>query len=803
MAKTIDERIVELDFNNKDFEQGVKETMGSIDKLNKGLQFKGATKGLEQIDKRASTVNFSSMSSGIDAIANRFSTMGIIGMTIIQNLTNSVLQFGRSVANTLVVDPVKMGFSEYETKINAIQTILANTSKEGVTLERVTEVLDELNTYADQTIYNFTEMTKNIGTFTAAGIDLDTSAAAIKGIANLAAVSGSNSQQASTAMYQLSQALSSGTLKLQDWNSVVNAGMGGMVFQEALKETARVHGVNVDKMIEQNGSFRESLKEGWITKDILTETLAKFTGDLTEAQLVAMGYAENQVEEILKLGEVANDAATKVKTLTQLGDTLKEAMQSGWTQSWELIIGDFEQAKAALTGISDYLGGMINDAASARNAILQGWQDLGGRENLFNSFFQTIEAIERIIKPFKAAMAEIFPPVTAEKLHALTWGLEVLTGNLQISQETAEKFKMAFKAFFAAIDIGIRFVVSFAKALWTFLQSFEGGGEKMWNVVRSVSEFIINLREAIIEGKSFDKLFDNMFTGLRTFISDAAKATREFIQALKDSETLQTLWSVLKVVAGGLAYAVKILWDAFKGREKIDWGPLKEFFKELSAGLKLSEKAENFFDGLMKSLKNFGEKMGPKAKEVVKHIGEVRGAIVEWLKEKLSNLDANKVLDTINKGLLGGLLLGLKSFVKDGQSILGGGLFVVFLKEVTSFVSNAGSVFSNVNGILDGVKDSLKAYQNQLKSKMLLRIAAAIAILALAIIALTFIDPEKLTLATVAIAAMFAALIATMDTMGAITKDNPKKLGVLSTIVSGVVYRIKETGRVSCWKMIT
>ncbi len=203
------------------------------------------------------------------------------------------------------------------------------------------------------TIYNFTEMTRNIGTFTAAGVDLETSVSAIKGIANLAAVSGSTSQQASTAMYQLSQALAAGTVKLQDWNSVVNAGMGGQVFQDALKETARVHGVAIDQMIKDEGSFRETLSKGWLTSEILTDTLAKFTGDLSEAQLKQMGYTDEQVASIIKMGQTANDAATKVKTLSQLFDTLKEAAQSGWTQTWELIVGDFDQAKELFTGISD------------------------------------------------------------------------------------------------------------------------------------------------------------------------------------------------------------------------------------------------------------------------------------------------------------------------------------------------------------------------------------------------------------------------------------------------------------------
>lgn len=304
---------------------------------------------------------------------------------------------------------------------------MANTRTKGTTLDEVNAALEKLNLYADKTIYNFPQMAKNIGTFTAAGVALEPAVAAIKGIANLAAVSGSNADQASTAMYQLSQAMSSGTVKLMDWNSVVNAGMGGQVFQDALMRTAKVHGVAVDTYIKQDGSFRETLQRGWLTSKILTDTLSTFTGDLTREQLKAMGtakgaqqqyvlfnkeqlkslaftqeqlkamnmnettsaaiaanytqeqmkrfglsagqleliakyskegaaymkeaqasgagFSEQQIDEMVAMGESANDAATKVKTLTQLLSTMGESISGGWAMTWQYIIGDFEQAK--------------------------------------------------------------------------------------------------------------------------------------------------------------------------------------------------------------------------------------------------------------------------------------------------------------------------------------------------------------------------------------------------------------------------------------------------------------------------
>ena len=373
MSKTIDERVVEMRFDNSRFEKNVQTSMSTLDKLKQKLNLTGASKGLENVNAAAKNFNLSGMGTAIETVHSKFSALEIMGITALANITNSAVNAGKRIVSALTFEPVTTGFQEYETQINAVQTILANTQSKGSTLEDVNKALDELNTYADKTIYNFTEMTRNIGTFTAAGVDLDKSVTSIKGIANLAAVSGSTSQQASTAMYQLSQALAAGKVQLMDWNSVVNAGMGGELFQNALKRTAKQMGYNVDEMIKKYGSFRESLTKGeWLTSEVLTETLTQLSGAYTKADLIAQGYTEKQAEEITKLADTAVGAATEVKTFTQLWDTLKEAAQSGWTQSWEIIIGDFEEAKSLLTGVSKFFGNIIDNISTRRNKILEG-----------------------------------------------------------------------------------------------------------------------------------------------------------------------------------------------------------------------------------------------------------------------------------------------------------------------------------------------------------------------------------------------------------------------------------------------
>lgn len=372
MSTTIDERVVAMRFDSAQFEKRVQSTMSILDKFKQKLNFSGASKGLENINRAAKGVNLNGLGSAAETVGLRFNAMYTMADQALRNITNRVQHTAESMIKAFTIDPVKTGFQEYETQINSVQTILANTQSKGTDLGQVNAALDELNTYADQTIYNFTEMTRNIGTFTAAGVDLDKSVQSIKGIANLAAVSGSTSQQASTAMYQLSQALAAGKVSLMDWNSVVNAGMGGEVFQNALIRTSELLKTGAKDAIATYGTFRESLTQGeWLTAEVLTETLAQLSGAYTEAELIAQGYTKEQANEILQLAQTATDAATKVKTFTQLLDTLKESAQSGWTQTWELFFGDFEQAKEMWTGVSDTLGGLINSMSESRNNVLE------------------------------------------------------------------------------------------------------------------------------------------------------------------------------------------------------------------------------------------------------------------------------------------------------------------------------------------------------------------------------------------------------------------------------------------------
>ena len=773
MSTTIDERIVEMRFDNKQFEQNIQTSLSSLDKLKKSLNLEGAAKGLETVNDAANKCsgNMSPLSNAVETVRVRFSALEVMAITALQNITNSALAAGKNLVSAFTIDPIKTGFEEYETQINAVQTILANTSSKGTTLDQVNNALDELNHYADMTIYNFTEMTRNIGTFTAAGVDLDTSVAAIKGIANLAAVSGSNSQQASTAMYQLSQALAAGTVKLQDWNSVVNAGMGGQVFQDALKETAKVHGIAIDEMIKDEGSFRETLSKGWLTSDILTETLAKFTGDLNEDQLRTMGYTDDQIKSIMEMGKTANDAATKVKTFTQLFDTLKEAAQSGWTQSWEIIVGDFEEAKELLTEVSDTFSAVINASADARNKMLQDWKDLGGRTMMIEAVKNVFEGLVSVAKPVREAFNEIFPPMTGKQLAEITERIRDLTAKFKMGEESSKNLKNTFKGVFAVLDIVGQAFKAVAGGVGELIGLFLPAGNGVLSLTGSFGEYLVKLDETVkktdIFGKAVSTVVDIVKTVI-TFVKTAGEKVKEFGKAAGekfDFPGFKLFHSFLERVHDRMA-------QIGDGAGKMKSGVIVAF--EM-----MGEALEK-----CKFLKVM-EALWTAVKVIAGGIADAVGTMMGTLAEKLGNADFSGVLDILNSIAVGGIALSVSKF----------------LKSVTEPLEGLNGVLEGVTGILDGVRGCFEAYQTNLKAGTLLKIGAAIALLAGSIVAISLIDSDKLSASLGAITVLFANLLGAMAIFNKISSDTGKvskactamiAMSVAVSILAGALKKVSD-----------
>ena len=550
MSRSVDERVVEMQFDNKQFESGIKTSLKSLDNLKKGLNFDSASKSLSNIEKQVKGFSLAGIEKGVDLISSRFTNLGIVGVTALQNITNAAINAGTQMVKALTIDPVLTGFNEYETKMGAITTILTNTASKGTTLEDVNRVLNELNTYADKTIYNFAEMTRNIGTFTAAGVDLETSAKAIQGIANLAAGSGSTSAQASTAMYQLSQAIAAGRVSLQDWNSVVNAGMGGELFQNALKETAKQMGIVVDESV----SFRESISaagggESWLTSDVLVKTLEKFADD----------------ESLLK-------AATQVKTFTQLIDTMKESVQSGWAQSWEYIIGDSEQAAELFTSISDGFNSIIGPSTEARNAALQFWNINGGREAVIQGITNVLKTLGDILGPIGDEFQKAFPPITGQTLVDISQKFLDLTENFKIGDTTAKNIKSTFSGLFSVIQLFGKGVSAVIKPIFGLTDGVVSIGGAALSATGAFGDFLTKLNESTSVNDALSVIstsLEKATSSISNFISSVFKNTGDvsgFFRKFADGavDTLSTVASKLSEVIQWISDNVSI-GDVFAG----------------------------------------------------------------------------------------------------------------------------------------------------------------------------------------------------------------------------------------------
>jgi tape measure domain-containing protein len=714
---SIDQRVVQMTFDNRQFEQGIATTLASLNKLSQGLKLEGATKGLGEVEKAANSFSLGRIADGVEEIGGKFKAMSVIGITALSELTSKAIESGIELVKKFTIEPITEGFKNYETEINAIQVVLANTQRYGTTLPQVRDALNELNKYANQTVYNFSEMADNIGRFTADGVNLETAVSSIKGIANLAAMSGATTQQASTGMYQLSQAIAAGVVHLQDWNSVVNAGFGGKVFQDALVETARVHGVAVDSMIKKEGSFRMSLQKGWLTSQILTETLSKFTGDLSDAQLKSMGYTKEQITQIQAQAKAAVQAATNIKTLSQLTQALKEEVATAYGIVFRTIFGDLDEATVLFTNLHNVLENGLTNPIYALNKVLEGWASLGGRTVLIDGLTKAFQALSAIIKPIKDAFREIFPPTTAKQLYDMTVSFRDFMEKLKIGGQTAEELKRTFAGVFAVIKIVVDVVVALGKEIFTLLG-------KVTPASGGILKFTANMGDWLVKAKDFVEHGDRINKLLETFnkkVDEAVTKVKEFaghIEKIFSKIDTSKFEKSLDNVGKKLGPFGK-LWDL---ADKA-WASL---YAHLGAIAK-------YFEPLAEKFETFFKKLGSAVMSIVSGMGDI---------------NFKDVLNAIDTGLFAGLVLLVKKIVDRFKG---------------------GHDSNPIEGFVDTIKETFEALtktfeqmQKTLKAATLLEIALAIGVMTISVSKLAKIDSGGLLRASSAITAMFVQLMGTM-----------------------------------------
>lgn len=850
MSKTIEQEIVALDFDAAKFRAGLRDATKSLEDFKKSFDFYGAQRGMAELE-RASQIDFSGLERSIQGISGRMSALGIIGATVISNITSSVMSAAGRMFDALIMTPLTTGLEEYETQLNSVQTILANTARYGTTLQDVTTALDELNLYADKTIYNFTQMTESIGKFTTAGVDLDTSVAAIKGIANAAALSGSNAQQASTAMYQLSQAISSGVVRLQDWISVENAGLGGQIFRDSLIETARVYGVAIDDILEDEGGFRNSLATGWLSSEILLETLSKFTGDLTEQQLIAMGYTEEQIAGIIELGQNANDAATKIKTLTQFKDTLLEALQSGWSETWRLVLGDFEQAKELWGTLSDIFGNMISSSSDARNSMIRFWASAGGRDDTINAVINIISALSNILGTLRDGITDIFDPLKAGDLLLISRRFLQFSEALLSASENTAPLRTIIRGIAAALDIAKLAILALLRPIGELLSKLLPLGDDILETSLNVSDAIVAFREFAIETDFFNNVVDDAIAYLADLRDRAKELIREFIEleVVQDlitwfrgitrsdiNNVFDGLLVVLKALAAPfvfLALSAKRVYEEFlkfqfvqdiiSWIDGITWDGIKSGFSSIADSIgrffdriKDSELLAKFveylstFDGrritaFFAQLRSEFGFLRPILEKIQSLFGDIGGAAASSSGEVSGAFDKigevlSSVLDTLIKAaqqidygaLFDRIFTAIQTtllaiLVATLQKAFRGDYFKEFFEDLTAPDSFLGGLKEQFDSIFGTMESTLTSFQNNIKADSLQKIAIAIAILVGSVALLTFLDTQRLAEAGVILAALATGLFGTSGALGSINTTDALKATIAIIGLSGAM----------------
>lgn len=712
MAKSIENKVVSLELDDSKFSSKVEGVLKNVTRLKEGMNFKTATTGLDGINPAAqnaakgmnglasSVKNVNTIINGassgatastanVGAVAKQTSTnftmLGGAASVALGNIAAKAITAGGSMLSSFAFGPILDGFREYENQLNAVQTIQANTFSKGETVATINAALDELNQYADKTIYSFSEMTKNIGMFTSAGVGLKESVSSIKGLSNVAAMSGASSAQAATAMYQLSQALSTGVVKLQDWNSIVNAGMGGEQFQESLKRTARTYGVAVDEIIEKKGSFRNSLADGWLTSEIMIETLAQYTGDLSKEQLLNAGYTEEQTEEIMKLAETANDAATKVKTFAQLMDTVAESLGSGWASLFRTFFGDFERAKTLWTGVSDVVNGGISAFFDAMQGILDRWDELGGWYEWWYALGDLWKAVSKPLIAIGKAVKDVFTGDAGAALFEFSKFLHHEIANWlimsdQMASDIGRIFKMVaqiiwpvVKALFgfgaaigqvvvAAIKIGLILVGALVKPLLqvggkiseiidvfaNWFSQMTGGMDilgALGSVLSTVVGWVQSLADWFVQLTSL--AIAPFFNGIRTVVEAVLPPIGEFFGVLKDA---------VKNVFGPLVEGLTGLGGSFDA-----------FLNDTSSPFgKITKIVQDWGISFYESMEGVAKEIGPKWSAKVKAFGDSIKPITENLGKGLGTAvqNASKALGAFWEESKPGLLLAWNETIK-------------------------------------------------------------------------------------------------------------------------------------------
>lgn len=817
MSREIDQRVVEMRFDNANFEQKVSRTMSVLDKFEQKLNFSGAVKGVEEFES-ISSANFQKVEDSTNKLQASFSAMEVVAITALANITNSAINTGKQLAKSLTVDQITAGWSKYNEEVASVQTLMNSTGK---SIEDIEGYLDELRWFSDETSYGFSQMGQALSMMTSSGGDIEKLIPMIEGIANATAYAGKGANEFSRTIYNLSQSYGTGHLQLIDWKSIEQAGVGSKQLKQTLIDVAEELG-KIEKNQINVGTFNETLQKGWADQEVMEKGFGRFAEMTQKAyEMVQQGMVDTASEAYEILGETYNDfriaaarSAQEAKTFSEAIDATKDAVSSTWSTTFKMIVGNYVEAKELWTNVANELWEIFAATGNARNEMLKQWKDMGGRDKLIQALANAYRDLRSVVEPLVEAFRELFPPTTAEGLYNLTSGFEKFTKQLKLSDEAAYTLKVTvkalllpFKLIFEVMKIGVTLSATLFIILFKMGDAFLALFSKV-NPLGPLFEKILGNERYIRFSKALDKIISNLK-------NDFSKLVTQIRKLIPQSNKLEGSFSWMKELDGYLKPIKDGVLDAFvSGFEKlskINFNSISNFgknvLKDILSRFKL---ILDIFSPVINSIKSFfisfnNTTAQEKLAIILDAFRNLKAAILDLVR----NSSIAPVFEEISEKGEGSanIFKKLGEAITDFMSKLTPSRILVFSFGValTGLMLTLSSTLKTFSGLLSTSTMVLKSLFVASKPSKISQIATALSVLAGALTLMSLVKPENLKQVTVTMLEMMGAFTIMIGIMAALDKylidsksfskvaGSIQALGLALTAMSSSIYILGKT----------
>jgi phage-related protein len=793
MSQEVDSRVVEMRFDNANFEKNTKQTISTIDRLMEKLQFKGAEKGFEKLDAAAKDVDFATMQTSLDRLESKFSSLNIVATTALVNITNKFVDAGEKLVKSLSIDQAVSGWNKYTEKTSNVQTIMNATGK---SIDQVNGYLNKLMWYSDETSYSFSEMTSALSQMTAAGGNIDKMIPMIMGIANATADAGKTGFAFQSTIRNLTQSYSAGHLQLQDWKSLNLMGTATKALKQELIDTAVELGVIKEGEVTI-ASFESSLQKKWANTEVMEKTFAKYASMMEAAYELTQknpGITSSEALEQLKgqYGELAERAALAAQQATSFAqaiDSTKDAASSKWMGVFETIFGNKEEATDTWTELANRLYDIFVPPIEALNERLKdglnsGWNkllenELGDQADVYAYTMEQVALASGAITEKQISDAGSFgeaikqggisadllkkglneAQASAEKMLTLS-DAELKARGLE--REEIEKQASAFEELNQKVQNGTLDLEGYSKQIRE-LSGREHLMQSLWNLMNAATAIAKPIREA------FQEIFPSK-TGeeIKSFAQWLDSITKKLIisddTAKKIKTTAEGVFSALRVgkdiLEGIMSGMVRVL-NLTKPLADILLDAASaagEFSSEITKGLHPLETIGTWVTDFVNAAAPVLYSFGSAADKIFTQFAE--GA-----KDAFNEFDPEKLNQFILGGMGASMLVSIKGF----------------LESIKSIGSSAKGIVGEIKESIESLGEAVDAWKSAKKADTLMTIAKAVALMAGSLAVLSMVKADRLGAAIGALTVTFGELLGVMAVMTQLTKNvQSLKLSVLA-----------------------